>query len=255
MKKADWKTWVKRGFRFFLFLCAVFFVSTLGYVIYLRWFPPLTTPLMVMRSTEARPDDKQDDNFKIRAEWLSYSSISSNAKMAVIASEDQRFANHNGFDFGAIQKAYSHNQKSKKIKGASTISQQVAKNVFLWPARSWVRKGLEVYFTVLIETFWPKERILEMYLNIAELGDGIFGVEAASQAYYHKSAANLSPAEGALLAAILPNPRKYSAKKPGRFELQRRARIMRSMKRLGGKNYLQYLEKGIRFPEAGDDDD
>jgi monofunctional glycosyltransferase len=250
--KRNWKSILLAGGRFLVFLASVFFISSLGYVIYLRWFPPLTTPLMVMRSMEERPQGKEKKEFKIRSEWMHYSHISSHAKLAAIASEDQRFANHSGFDYKAIQKAYSHNQKSKKVRGASTISQQVAKNIFLWPARSWVRKGLEVYFTVLIETFWPKERILEMYLNIAELGDGIFGVEAASQRYYKKSCGSLSQSEAAMLAAVLPNPRKYSVLKPGRRELQRQAMIKRSMRRLGPKGYLNYLEKGISFPEADD---
>jgi monofunctional biosynthetic peptidoglycan transglycosylase len=249
----NWKPWLKKGLRFFLFLAFIFFFSSLGYVIYLRWFPPLTTPLMVMRSMENRPEEKVGTELRIRAEWVSYNSISSQAKLAVIASEDQRFANHSGFDYKAIQKAYSHNQKSKKVRGASTISQQVAKNVFLWSNRSWIRKGLEVYFTFLIETFWTKERILEMYLNIAELGDGVFGVEAASQHYYKKSSRNLSLSEAAMFAAVLPNPRKYSVKKPSRYVLARQTWIRRNMRRLGGSDYLDYLDKGISFPETDDD--
>ena len=248
----NWKTWLKKGFGYMLFLGFVFFFSSFGFVIYLRWFPPLTTPLMVMRGTEERPVEKVEQEFNIRADWASYDDISGHAKLAVVASEDQRFANHSGFDYKAIEKAYEHNKKGKRIRGASTISQQVAKNVFLWPARSWIRKGLEVYFTFLIETFWSKERILEMYLNIAELGDGIFGVEAASQYYYKKSAAKLTQSEAAMFAAVLPNPRKYSVKKPGRYILKRQAWIKKNMRRLGGKNYLEYLDKRIPFPETDD---
>jgi monofunctional glycosyltransferase len=208
---------------------------------------------MVLRSMEKRPENLSQKEFSIQAKWLSYNYISDNAKLAVIASEDQRFANHYGFDFSAIQKAYSNNQKGKKIKGASTISQQVAKNIFLWPARSWIRKGLEVYFTVLIETFWPKERILEMYLNIAELGDGIFGVEAASQEYYKKSARDLSLSQAAMFASVLPNPRKYFPNKPTRYILKRQTWIVRNMRKLAAKKYLTYLESGERFPEMEDE--
>lgn len=248
--KRNWKSWLKKGLRFLLFVAFIFFFSSFGYVLYLRWFPPLTTPLLVIRAIEARSPEQEKKEFTIVADWASYGSISKHAKLAVIASEDQRFANHGGFDYKAIQKAYSNNRKGKKIRGASTISQQVAKNVFLWPERSWLRKGLEVYFTVMIETFWPKKRILEMYLNIAELGDGIFGVEAAAQHYYARSAENLTQAEGAMFAAVLPNPRKYSVKKPTRYILKRQAWIRKNMRRLDAKKYLDYLEKRIPFPET-----
>jgi monofunctional biosynthetic peptidoglycan transglycosylase len=149
-----------------------------------------------------------------------------------MASEDQKFYEHNGFDWEAIKKAYEYNAKKKRkrpIKGASTISQQTAKNVFLWPGRSWVRKGFEVYFTFLIELFWSKERIMEVYLNVIEMGDGVYGAEAASQTYFKKPASKLTKDNAAAIAAILPNPRKYSASKPGPYIQQRKEWIKRNM--------------------------
>jgi monofunctional biosynthetic peptidoglycan transglycosylase len=222
-----------------LLVSGLFFITSLFYTIYLKWFPPFTTPLMIKRSFEAKDPDKPRPT--INCVWMRLSDISNNAKVAVIAEEDQNFANHGGFDFKAIEKAIKHNKKSKTVRGASTISQQVAKNVFLWNGRSWVRKGLEVYFTFLIEHIWGKERILQMYLNIAEMGDGAFGIEAASQKYFHKSASNISPAEAALIAAVLPNPRMYKAAKPTPYIKRKQERIQRAMKKIGGAGYLDHL--------------
>lgn len=174
---------LRKTLRYTTIALLLLFVTSFCYALYLRWFPPVTTPLMVMRAL----GPKEKDDWQLRARWRGYEDISANAKLAVIASEDQNFAFHHGFDYEAIEKAMKHNKKGKKIRGASTISQQVAKNVFLWPGRSWIRKGFEVYFTFLIETLWSKERILTMYLNVAEMGDGIFGVEAASQRYFKKT--------------------------------------------------------------------
>ena len=164
--------------------------------------------------------------------WVNYDEISQHAKLAVIASEDQLFTDHNGFDFKSIEKAMKHNQKSKKIKGASTISQQVAKNVFLWQGRSWFRKGLEVYFTFMIENIWGKQRILEVYLNVAQMGEGVFGIEAASQLNYHKSAATLNREEAAMIAACLPNPIKYTINPPARITAYRQRKILVQMRNL-----------------------
>jgi len=226
-------------FRVMLYAGGLFFISSLFYTIYLKWFPPFTTPLMVIRALEPRDDNAERPS--IRCVWARFDDISDNAKVAVIAEEDQNFANHDGFDFEAIQKAMKHNSHSKHVRGASTISQQVAKNIFLWNSRSWFRKGFEVYFTFLIEHIWNKERILQMYLNIAEMGDGIFGVEAASQKYFHKSAANISFAEGAMIATVLPNPRIYLANHPSPYVLRRQERVEKAMRKIGGANYLDNL--------------
>jgi len=174
--------------------------------------------------------------------WVELERISPHAAIAVIASEDQQFPFHAGFDFKAIRKAIRHNAKNRKVRGASTISQQVAKNLFLWSGHSWVRKGLEVWLTVLIETLWPKERILEVYLNIAQFGKGIYGIQAAAQSFFHKDAARLTRREAALLAATLPNPKIMRANAPSAYVLRSSGRIMRQMRALGGVSYLQQLD-------------
>ncbi len=170
---------------------------------------------------------------EIRHEWVSIEAVSPHLQLAVIASEDQDFVKHNGFDYKAIKEAIEENQQGKRLRGASTISQQTAKNVFLWPGRSWLRKGLEVYFTFLIEVFWSKERILEVYLNSIEMGRGIYGAEVASQSWFGKSAADLLPSEAAAIAAILPNPREYSANPASSYIEQRKSWIIRQMKNYG----------------------
>ncbi len=167
--------------------------------------------------------------------------ISKEAALAVIAAEDQKFPNHNGFDFEAMKNAFMGNLKGKKLKGASTISQQVAKNVFLWQSRSYTRKIAEVYFTFLIELIWGKERILEVYLNVAETGIMTFGFEEGAQRYFKKSAQNLTRTEAAKIAAILPSPRKWSVKNPGSYTARRVQSITRSMRNLGGTSYLMNL--------------
>lgn len=196
-------------------------------VIALRFVPVWITPLMVIRSVEQLGDKERD--FRVEKDWVSMDKISKNAVIAVLASEDQNFFEHNGFDFKAIEKAMEHNKVSKKKIGASTITQQTAKNVFLWPGRTWLRKGMEAYFTVLIELFWSKDRILETYLNVIEFGDGIYGIEAASRHYYHKSASELNKSEAAMLAAILPNPLKYNPIAPSTYLKKRQKRINRQM--------------------------
>lgn len=195
-------------------------------VVIYKWVPVPFTPLMAIRYFE-NPDED------IRHNWVAMENISGNLKVAVIASEDQNFPNHDGFDYEAIQKAMEDNKKGRRVRGASTISQQTAKNVFLWPQRSWFRKGLEVYFTFWIELLWSKERILEVYLNSIEMGKGIYGAEAASQAWFGKSAVNLTAYEAAAIAAILPNPRHYKAKPASSFIQGRQAWIVRQMRNLG----------------------
>ena len=180
----------------------------------------------------------RDWDFRLQYAWRPRTQISPNLPIALVAAEDQKFPFHHGFDFEAIDKAMAHNRHSRRVRGASTISQQVAKNLFLWSGRSYVRKGLEVWYTVLIELCWPKQRIIEVYANIAEFGDGVYGAQAAAQAFFHKPAARLSLAESARLAAVLPNPKKYSAERPGSY-VQRRARwIERQVRHLGGPAYL-----------------
>jgi monofunctional biosynthetic peptidoglycan transglycosylase len=175
------------------------------------------------------------ESLKLKKDWVSIDQISPNMELAVVAAEDQQFTEHWGFDFNAIQKAIKNNDRKKKkaVHGGSTISQQTAKNVFLWPGRSWVRKGFEVYFTLLIELCWSKERIIEVYMNEVEMGNGIYGVEAASQAYFHKHAKSLSQGEAALIAAILPSPLRWSPVKPSGYVMMRQRWIMRNMNNLG----------------------
>lgn len=180
---------------------------------------------------------------KLKKDWVSMDDISPNLQLAVVCSEDQNFIKHNGFDLKAIDKALKYNETHKRTRGASTISQQTAKNLFLWPGRSWIRKGFEVYFTFLIEIFWSKERIMEVYLNIIEMGDGIYGAEAAANAYFKKSAKNLSKPECAAIAAVLPNPRRFNAGKPSAYVKGRQSWILRQMANWGG--VLNYEEKEV----------
>jgi monofunctional biosynthetic peptidoglycan transglycosylase len=161
--------------------------------------------------------------------------------VAVIAGEDQNFPDHFGFDWKAIEKAVEHNESSRRKRGASTVSMQTAKNLFLWESRSWLRKGFEAYFTLLLESTWPKKRILEVYLNIVEFGDGIYGVEAASRAYFGKAAKRLTPSEAALLAAVLPNPHKYRANAPSEYVRGRQEWILGQMRQLGGEQVVKAL--------------
>ncbi|HEE0083989.1 TPA: monofunctional biosynthetic peptidoglycan transglycosylase [Citrobacter youngae] len=174
------------------------------------------------------------------SDWVSMDEISPWMGLAVIAAEDQKFPDHWGFDVSAIEKALAHNERNEnRIRGASTLSQQTAKNLFLWDGRSWVRKGLEAGLTLGIETVWSKKRILTVYLNIAEFGDGVFGVEAASQRYFRKPASRLSPSEAALLAAVLPNPLRFKASAPSGYVRSRQAWIMRQMRQLGGESFMR----------------
>lgn len=201
-------------------------LSILSVVIF-KFVPVPFTPLMLSRTID---HVVAGEPMKLSHDWEPIENISKNLQKAVIASEDGNFLEHNGFDFEAIQKAYKNNQKGKKIKGGSTISQQVAKNVFLWQGRSYVRKAIEAYFTVLIEAIWSKERIMEVYLNSIEMGNDVYGAEAAAQHWYKKSAANLTVNEAAGIAAILPNPRKFKAKNSSSYIERRKGRIAKIMR-------------------------
>ncbi|EFE05719.1 monofunctional biosynthetic peptidoglycan transglycosylase [Citrobacter youngae] len=181
-----------------------------------------------------------DFGYVAHSDWVSMDAISPWMGLAVIAAEDQKFPDHWGFDVSAIEKALAHNERNEnRIRGASTLSQQTAKNLFLWDGRSWVRKGLEAGLTLGMETVWSKKRILTVYLNIAEFGDGVFGVEAAAQRYFHKPASRLSPSEAALLAAVLPNPLRFKANAPSGYVRSRQAWIMRQMRQLGGESFMR----------------
>ncbi|MBR2065041.1 MAG: monofunctional biosynthetic peptidoglycan transglycosylase [Bacteroidales bacterium] len=199
-----------------------FIAITVSWVLLLKWVPVMVTPLMVSRSIEYR----DDDSFRTNKKWRSYEKISPEMAKAVIASEDNLFAEHNGFDWKEMKKAIDeHRNKGKKLRGASTISQQTAKNVFLFPNRSFIRKAFEAYFTVLIEWIWGKERILEVYLNVAEMGKGIYGAEAAAQAFFGKSASELTRYESSLITACLPNPLERHADRPSQYVTKRAGQI------------------------------
>jgi monofunctional biosynthetic peptidoglycan transglycosylase len=228
----------RKGTPFFLRLLhavrvvAVFFVvSTVSIVLLYRFIPPPVTPLMLLRLGDQAGEGKP---LKLYTDWRPLEEISPYLTAAVVVAEDQRFYDHHGFDFEAIQNALRRNERAKargrtRVVGASTISQQTAKNLFLWPARSWARKGLEVYFTVLIETLWPKRRILEMYLNVAELGPGVYGAQAASMHWFGRDARRLTRSQAALLASILPKPRSWSPVHPPRRVARRQAWILRQL--------------------------
>lgn len=208
---------------------AAFFASTVLSVVLLRFVPVFFTPLMFIRLAEQHSEKKE---LKLQHRWVPLREMSPSMPVAVIASEDAKFLKHHGFDFEAIEHAAKRNkeQPQKRRLGGSTISQQTAKNVFLWPGRSWVRKGLEAYFTVLIEMFWTKERIMEVYLNSIEMGDGIYGAEAVAREHFGTTAKKLTRSQCALIAATLPNPRRFSSKAPSRYMRKRQARIEREMR-------------------------
>ncbi|WP_418697506.1 monofunctional biosynthetic peptidoglycan transglycosylase [Bacteroides sp.] len=208
-------------------LILFFFISTILAVVVYRFVPVYITPLMVIRSVQ---QIFKGENAGWHHTWVAFDKISPHLPMAVIASEDNRFAEHNGFDFVEIKKAMKENETRKRKRGASTISQQTAKNVFLWPQSSWVRKGLEVYFTALIEFFWSKERIMEVYLNSIEMGKGIYGAQAAAKYKFNTTAAKLSAAQCALIAATLPNPRRFDSAHPSKYIKRRQGQILKLMK-------------------------
>ena len=237
-KKTEKKSFLKKLWRIVWKTAMWFFITSIASVILFRWVPIPVTPLMLIRCVEQKMDGKP---MKLKKDWVPLEEISPNLQLAVVCSEDQNFIHHRGFDFQAIDKAMKYNKKHKRTHGASTISQQTAKNVFLWDGRNWIRKGFEVYFTFLIETFWSKERIMEVYLNVIEMGNGVYGAQAASKTYFMKDAKNISSAQAALLASVLPNPRKFSAAKPNGYIVGRQGWVLQQMANWGG--VLNYEEK------------
>ncbi|MCD9027524.1 monofunctional biosynthetic peptidoglycan transglycosylase [Luteimonas sp. BDR2-5] len=230
----------RRWLRRLLWLPVIAVLFTVAQVLVLRFVDPPFSAFMAIRQIEAWTDG--DDDVRVYYQWRDLDRIATSLPVAVIAAEDQNFARHRGFDLDAIEKARDHNARGGSVRGASTISQQTAKNLFLWGGRSWLRKGLEGWYTLLIELLWPKTRILEVYVNIAEFGDGIYGAQAAARRHFGKDAAQLSPNESARLAAVLPSPRRYSASRPGPY-VQRRAQwIERNARQIGGPAYVEALD-------------
>jgi monofunctional glycosyltransferase len=206
------------------------------FILVLRFVPPWTSAVMIERQVSAWIHGEKD--FHLRHRWVSWDKVSAQVPLAMVASEDQKFPFHHGFDVDAIQDAIDAADDGKRLRGASTISQQTVKNLFLWNGRSFVRKGMEAYFTVLIELLWPKQRILEVYMNSVELGDGVYGVGAASDAFFHASPAQLSQAQAARMAAVLPNPRRFRIDQPSAYVQRRSAWIQQQMGQLGGTDYV-----------------
>jgi len=238
-KKFNLKQIIKKLPKIILkFFLGFIFISIFS-VLLLKWLNPPTTSIMIQRKVEALIS--WNDRQMIAYEWFSYDDISKQMAIAVIAAEDQNFPFHFGFDFEQIEKAIEQSNRGRKLRGASTITQQVAKNLFLWEGRSFIRKGFEAYFTVLIELLWSKERILEVYLNVIETGDMIFGVGAASQIYFKKLPAKLTRSQAALITATIPNPKRFSAKRPSGYILRRQSWILGQMSSLGGTSYLKNL--------------
>jgi monofunctional biosynthetic peptidoglycan transglycosylase len=218
-------------------ICA--FAFSLAAVICLRWVPPCTSAVMIGDRLGRLFSTKKQA--AIRYEWVDWEEISPNMRLAVVAAEDQLFPEHDGFDFESIRRALNKHRRGGRLRGASTITQQVAKNLFLWNGRSYVRKGLEAYFTILLELLWPKSRILEVYLNIAQFGDGIYGVQAAAETYFRKNPSALTMRDAALLAAVLPNPKRHKVSRPSSYVRGRSYWIQRQMYLLGGVSYLKDL--------------
>ncbi len=225
---------IKKIGRFFLKVLLYFLGISLALVVVFKFLPVPFTSLMFIRAFEQKAEGRE---LVWKHDWISIDNMPLSIQKAVIASEDGKFTIHNGFDMKAMEKAYNHNQKGKRIRGGSTISQQTAKNVFLWPGRSYFRKGLEAYFTVLIENIWGKKRIMEVYLNSIEMGNGIYGIEAASEHWFGKSAKNLTKQEAAAIAAILPNPRKFKAKNGSAYIKRRTNAISRQMNMYSNPDY------------------
>lgn len=228
---------MKTILRYIFYALASVFAITVVVVLIFRWVPVPFSSVMAQRQIVAVFTDKD----YVEYQWYSWDEISPNMGLAVIASEDQNFLNHYGFDVKAIQKAMDEARDGGRSRGASTISQQVAKNMFLWSGRSWIRKGFEVYFTLLIETLWSKKRILEVYVNIAEMGPNVFGVGAASLKYYGRNPSKITKRQAAMLAASLPNPRRYRIRNPSNYMVSRRNWIMRQMDQLGGTAIVKNL--------------
>ncbi len=234
--KISFKQRIFKIFKWFLKFAIMFFVFTILLVFSMRWINPVTSSIMIQRQISYLFDGEFE---LINYHWVDYDDVSKFMPIAIVAAEDQNFPKHFGFDFKQIEKALKENKRGRRVRGASTITQQVAKNLFLWEGKSFVRKGVEAYFTLLIELLWDKQRILEVHMNIAEMGDKIFGVGTASVAYFKKPASKLTIAQAALLAATLPNPKKYSAVKPSGYVRGRQNWIIRQINSLGGADYLK----------------
>jgi monofunctional biosynthetic peptidoglycan transglycosylase len=226
----------RRVLRFIVVSALAFVALTWLCVLVMRFVPPITSAFMVERRVSASIHGEHD--FVLKYQWIPFSKVSADLPIALVAGEDQKFPTHHGFDLQAIADALDEADEGERLRGASTISQQTAKNLFLWGGRSFVRKGLEAYFTVLLELTWPKRRILEVYLNIAEFGDGVYGAQAAAQECFHKNAAQLSAHESALLASVLPNPKKLHADRPSPYVSRHADWIERQVRQLGGAGYL-----------------
>ena len=234
--RGRWRRWR----RWLLALPLLFVLGTALQVLVLRFVDPPFSAFMAIRQFEAWTDG--DFGFRVAYDWRDLDQMAPHVPVALVAAEDQRFAEHYGFDLEAIEKARKNNARGRKVRGGSTISQQTAKNLFLWSGRSYVRKAVEAWYTLLIETLWPKRRIVEVYANVAEFGDGVYGAQAAARTYFRRDADRLTAAQAARLAAVLPSPRRYSVSRPGPY-VQRRARaIERQMRYIGGAGYLRQLD-------------
>ncbi len=229
-----------RWLRWLLALPFLFLLGSVLQVAILRFVDPPFSSFMAIRQFQAWKSG--DWEYRSAHAWRDLDDISTHLPVALVAAEDQNFAVHHGFDLKAIEKARQQNARGRKVRGASTISQQLAKNLFLWSGRSWVRKGIEAWYTLLIETMWPKARILELYANFAEFGDGVYGAQAAAKTYFGRDAKHLTSAQGARLAAVLPNPKKYDAGHPGPYVQRRTRAIERQMRHIGGADYLGKLD-------------
>ena len=235
--------WARAG-RALLWLAGLFVVLSVLAVLALRFIAPPATAFML--NAQASAWLEHDPHWRLDYRWTPYERISRHVKLAVIASEDQKFAFHPGFDFEAIDQAIKERERGKRLRGASTISQQVAKNLFLWPGQSFVRKGFEAYFTLLIEWLWPKQRILEVYLNVAEWGPGVYGIGAAAPRFFHTDPAHVDQSQAALLAVALPNPIRLRVDRPGPYMLRRQAWVIEQMNELGGTAYIRGVDGAAR---------
>lgn len=229
------RPWRRRILRVLILLPLLAVLGSAAWVLLFRWVPVPATALMLARRLETGKDQRHD--------WVPLEKIAPSLGLAVMAAEDQNFAEHWGFDWQAIEKALAHNERSRRKRGASTVTQQLAKNLFLWEGRTWIRKGAEAWFTLLLELEWPKRRILEVYLNSVEFGEGVFGAEAAAQRFFRKPAARLSAEESALLAAVLPSPRRFRADAPSAHVRGRQAWILEQMRLMGGEKVVKELGK------------
>lgn len=227
-------TWYQRLKKIILWTLLIFFIWSIGGVLTYRFINPPFTYLMIKRTSQQIAQGK---TVRFEKHWKKLSDISPNLVQAVVAAEDNNFVHHFGIDMDAVRDALHHNERSHRIHGASTITQQTAKNVFLWPQRSYLRKGIEFYYTILMETFWSKRRIMEVYLNVIEMGNGIYGAEAASRCYFKKPASRLSMGESALIAGCLPAPRKRNPGNPSLYMIRRQERILNIMYKIGPVNF------------------